>query len=90
MEKHTISVFIDLIEKFLLGKIDAQKFRSEYIALQQKYFDHLTGDGSYEVLKMFTAVDSYCEDASLRNEYDIDEKELLFNAKEVYTNLMKF
>ena len=73
--------YVDLIRRFLDDTIQADDFEARFL----DYFkNEHSGMSSAEFLpleRLFTAVDAYCPDASLRSDDDLDEGQLRVAAK---------
>jgi hypothetical protein len=76
-----------LIEAYLSNKIDALSFEREYLA-KFKADSTNWSDREFEVLNsIFTDLDAFCSDPSLRDELDIDEFRLRENTNRNLKNL---
>jgi len=72
-----LSRYLDLLRSFACGDIDVSSFEKEYLRAF-KNEDTLFGGKVYEILNgLFGDIDEYCADPMIRNDDDIDEKELL-------------
>jgi len=87
-----LNQFLNLIGQFIEGKLSPIDFETEYLSLWRKARD----DGSLSELnevtedaldKLFTAVDVYCPNEELRDEFDINEAQLLNVAKITFNKL---
>ena len=87
-----LSHVLNLIERFIEGKLSTIDFETKYLSLWRKARD----DGSLSELnevtegaldKLFTAVDVYCPNEELRDEFDINEAQLLNVAKITFNKL---
>ena len=71
-----ISKYIELIERFTSGAIDAPAFESTYLTMFKNESARLP-DMAFGVLdELFADVDAYCADPELRGESDLDEETL--------------
>ena len=78
------SAYIQLIDSFIAGRISPEEFESKYLKLFKEE-KRMPPVQVYEVLnKLFTDVDAYCGDPSLRNQYSLDENELRECASRAY------
>ena len=74
--KYSLSIYIQMIESFLKNEITATDFERRYLRL---FKDDNTNwnQHEYEVLnQLFSDVDAFCADPSLRNSKDLDERQL--------------
>ena len=81
-------LFLSLIRSFLSGGIDASKFKAQYVGLWRERRDAKIPTGMSAMAerafdRIFTACDCYCEDPTLRDPGDLDEKRF----KEEVTNI---
>jgi hypothetical protein len=81
--------FYELILNFINGIISASEFENEYLLLWRKCRDMgilslLNSKTGNALDTLFTAVDSYCSDENFRDENDINETQLLEEAKSVF------
>ncbi len=82
-----LSNYIALIDSFLAGRISASDFESRYLKLFKEERE-IPPKQVYEVLnKLFSDVDAFCDDPSLRNHYSIDERELRECANRAFQTL---
>lgn len=66
-----------LLTQFVAGEITAQKFEAVYLEMFKEETE-LLPEGIYETLNiLFSNVDMYCGDPSLRDEGDLDDDELM-------------
>jgi hypothetical protein len=71
-----VSKYIDLIERFVSGAIDAPTFESTYLTMFKNESARLP-DTAFTVLdQLFGDVDAFCGDPALRGEADLDEEAL--------------
>ena len=71
-----VSKYVDLIERFVSGAIDASTFESAYLSMFKNESARLP-DLAFSVLdELFADVDAFCADANLREESDLDENAL--------------
>jgi len=61
---------------FLDGRISAPEFETLFLAIFRGVDGRLAEPLGRELDRLFSAVDAYCADPELRNEFDIDEQEL--------------
>lgn len=82
LEKYT-----QLIQRFIDGTINAAQFEKTYLRMFLSEGADLS-EREFAILnKLFTDVDAFCGDESLRGEDDIDEDELLECAKTALNEL---
>lgn len=82
-----ISYYLSLIRNFIEGAISAPEFEHYYLRTFLAD-DRVLPQDIYEVLqKLFTDVDAYCQDASIRGPGDLDEADLLASAHSAYSAL---
>lgn len=87
---HTyLTPYIDLIDSFVQAKISAPEFEIQYLNLFKTLNTHFEDEREYEILNdLFSSADSYCSDPTLRDsEWDIDEHQLLADAKKALSSL---
>ena len=90
--KYELSLFVELIQKFISLKISAMDFESAFIKLFQEVRDNgellASSNKANKVLtSFFTDIDAYCGDPSLRDEDDLDDDQLLVSAKNALEQL---
>ncbi|WP_084713086.1 colicin immunity domain-containing protein [Streptacidiphilus rugosus] len=61
---------------FLDGRISAPEFETLFLALFRGVGEGLYAPIAQELDRLFGAVDAYCSDPELRDEFDIDEQGL--------------
>jgi hypothetical protein len=61
---------------FLDGRISAPEFETLFLALFRGVGKGLIGPLAQELDRLFGAVDAYCSDPELRDDFDIDEQGL--------------
>jgi hypothetical protein len=84
-----ISSYITLIESYLTRQISPTEFESKYLRLF-KDEKRIPPTQIYEALnRLFSEVDAFCSDPSLRNGASIDENELRERANRVYQELKR-
>ena len=77
----SIEKYVLLITEFVIGVISASQFEQSYLDMFKRENNELPGR-IYDVLNsLFLDVDAYCDDPSLRDEYDLDDNQLLECAK---------
>ena len=87
--KIDVSGYLALIHRFISGEISALDFEQNYLRLFKADVRPLQGE-VYEVLnKLFSDVDVFCADSSLRRHDDLDEEGLLECAKIAYNALTR-
>lgn len=79
--EYVLQLFTSLMQRFVDGSISAAIFEKEYIAIRNQYIDDdrcnfVNANSNFSLSKVFTAVDAYCGDDSLRDESDLDEDAL--------------
>lgn len=83
----TIEKYILLITQFVTGEITASQFEGRYLEMFKNESDQFP-EHVYDVLnKLFSDVDTYCDDPDLRDEEDLDDEALLVCAKEALESL---
>lgn len=88
---YKISQYIMLIEDFLRNKISARQFEQIYLHMFKSDITFRTGK-EFEILdKLFSDVDSFCDDPSLITDsrFDIDESQLRVNVQKALLELKK-
>ena len=86
---NTIDKYILLITQFVIGEITASQFEDRYLEIFKNESNQLP-EHVYNILnKLFSNVDSYCDDPNLRDEEDLDDEALLVCAKEALENLKR-
>jgi len=79
--------YISLITQFVTGKITASQFEASYLEMFKNETRELPED-AYDVLNdLFSNVDTYCGDPELRDDDDLEDAELLNNAKQALKKL---
>ena len=82
-----VSRYLDLIAAFLCGDISARDFEGKYLQMF-KDDPRIFPNELYEVLnKLFTDLDVYCDDSTLRQAGELDEDELRECAEMAYAAL---
>jgi hypothetical protein len=81
-----------LLRMFVEGKISATEFEEKYIRLWRKMRDSgelssINSKTDDALDKLFTAVDAYCPDETLRDDNDIDENQLLEVVKQTFNTI---
>lgn len=83
----TISQYILLLIQFVTGKITATQFELAYLEMFKNETEAFPED-IYETLNnLFSDVDAYCGDPSLRDEEDLDDEGLMASAKRALERL---
>ena len=78
----TVSEYIALIENFVDNKINAVEFEELFLELHS-YDDSNYGEDIHRIISiLFSEIDRFCSDPTLRSEDDIDEIELKEKAKD--------
>lgn len=76
-----VNDYVDLIDAFLGGEMDALTFETNYLEKfksEQRPISHPV----FKILdRLFADVDAFCADASLRDENDVDEAGLIDAAR---------
>ena len=71
-----IQPYIDLVESFTNSQISAQQFEKSYLELFKNDSSQF-GEREYEVLNnIFYDVEDFCADPTIRDEDDLDERQL--------------
>ena len=84
---NTITKYILLITQFVTRKITSVQFETAYLDMFKKETEILP-ENTYDVLNnLFLDVESYCGDPNLRDEDDLDDKDLLASAKKALEKL---
>lgn len=82
MQSIKLDQYLNLIESFINGRIQASEFERQYLKLF-KNDSTIRQEKEFSVLdKLFSDVDAFCDDPLLRDENDIDEDELRQKASE--------
>lgn len=73
---------LDLIDSFASGELSASEFEKQYSASWREHRDSTGSKSKNKAAQryfdsIFSAVDSYCDDADLRDEDDLDDQGLL-------------
>ncbi len=84
----TIDKYILLLTQFVNSEITASKFDTLYLELFKKETETLPEDIYYVLNNLFSDVDAYCEDPTLRDDDDLSEDELLTSAKKALEKLV--
>lgn len=84
--------FTNLIDAFLARELSAPEFEQRYtslwrIARDQGQFSLINDETARVFDKVFTALDCYCEDSTLREEKDLDETSLRREVKQAVASL---
>jgi hypothetical protein len=81
--------YISLITSFIDGDIPVCDFEKQYLDMFKNETDTLS-EIEYEALDfLFSSVDVFCADDDLRDDDDIDEKQLLDDARITLSKLRK-
>jgi hypothetical protein len=77
VKMQALDKYLDLLRSFVCGDISASSFEKIYLQTF-KNEETVFGGQAYEILnELFGDIDEYCADPTIRDEDDIDEKELL-------------
>jgi hypothetical protein len=68
--------YVELIRQFLDDQINPEIFEQQYLNLFKNETPGMSIAEFTPLERLFTAVDAYCPDPSLRSEEDIDEDQL--------------
>lgn len=81
LAKQALDKYLKLMNDFIYGNISTQRFEAHYLETFKN--ETVTFDEKiYSALNnLFLDLDMYCEDESIRDEDDIDKKELLKRVK---------
>lgn len=84
--------FYELLKMFIEGTLSGPEFEEKYILLWNEARDSselsLINKQTEDALdELFTAVDVYCSDETLRDDDDLDEDQLLEVAKQAFKKL---
>ena len=72
-----LNKYLDLLRSFACGGMGVSSFEKEYLTTF-KNEETLFGGKVYDILnELFGDIDQYCADPAIRDDDDIDEKELL-------------
>ncbi len=87
-----VIALLSLISAFLQKKKDAAAFKEEYFLAwrQARDADSLASEGekiNEGLNRIFTALDSYCEDEELRDSNDLDETQLFHEISAIAVQL---
>ncbi len=74
--------FLALISMFLSGNVDPAVFKAEYMRLWREcrdagQLDALNATANQAFDRIFTAADAYCEDPTLRDSSDLDDRQFV-------------
>lgn len=84
-----VKKYIGLIKSFTEGGISAAEFEKSYLAMFKNETSVLSEE-EYQILdRLFSSVDLFCEDESIRDEDDLDEEKLLSDAESAVLKLEK-
>lgn len=76
MSSDSLQQYIELLQRYVAGKLDDSSFEQQYLALTKHYSGNLSFE-EYNILQdLFYVVESYCPDPGLRGEEDADEQEM--------------
>ena len=76
-----IQPYIDLVEKFITDQIDAQGFEKLFLELFKKDSTQFN-EREYEILNnLFYDVEDFCANPDIRDDEDLDEKQLKTRSK---------
>ena len=89
-----IDQIIKITKCFIKGDITASVFETKYIELwrearDSKELSKINEETDNALDKFFTIVDAYCSDIELRDEYDLDDKQLLDEAESFLITIVK-
>lgn len=88
-DKEALEKYIVLISKFVFNLISASNFEAVYLEIFKKE-SHSFKPEIFQILdELFGDVDTFCSDANLRDEDDIDEDQLRANARSALSRLDK-
>lgn len=101
MDNLSINTYRRLISQFVNGEISADQFEKDYMSIWREFRDKswrefedkgiISEDAATDIVdELFTALDCYCGNPDLREECDIDEKELLEIAKSSLKKLLYY
>ncbi|MFC3960206.1 colicin immunity domain-containing protein [Halovivax cerinus] len=87
-ETELTRTYLELIRKFTGGEMTAPEFERQYLdEFKSDRGNFPSGDAFDPYHRLFVAVDAYCSDPELRDEYDIDETALRETAVETKAQL---
>ncbi len=76
-----IQPYIDVVEKFIADQIDAQGFEKLFLELFKKDSTQFN-EREYEILNnLFYDVEDFCANSDIRDDEDLDEKQLKTRSK---------
>lgn len=75
-QHRTVDEYVNLLQAFSVGRLGASRFERRYLDLFQSDATFHPPDVFGPIENVFFAVDAYCGDPDLRDEYDIDEEQL--------------
>ena len=79
--------YISLINQYVVGDLATSHFEMSYLKMFKNETREFPED-VYDVLNgLFTDVDAYCGDSKLRDHDDLNDEELLRNAREALEKL---
>lgn len=80
--------YVTLIRQFLDHRMSAEDFERRYLDLFKNETAGMTVTEFSQLDRLFSAVDAFCPDPSLRSEGDLDEDQLREAAQSTLTALM--
>lgn len=88
----SFELFVALISRLLSGMMIPSAFKEEYMHLWRQCRDsgqlsELNSTTNEAFDRIFTAADSYCEDASLRDPGDLDEQQFIDEVAAIQTDI---
>jgi hypothetical protein len=87
MSEHSINEYLSLIKAFISGAIKVLEFETKYLELF-KSDECIREEAVFLVLdKLFSDVDIFCADPSIRKPNDLDEEGLIQAATYAYDQL---
>lgn len=87
--KNRLDMYRELIASFVEGQIDARRFEASFLDMSRSE-TIIFPDNIHVVLNdLFADVDAYCDDPSIRDDLDIDEKGLVDSVQRALNRLNK-
>lgn len=88
MMEAAVSKYVELIERFVSGAMDATAFESAYLKMFKNESARLPNTAFTVLDELFGDVDAFCADPVLRGESDLDEDTLRRHASAALRELM--
>jgi hypothetical protein len=88
-KKQKLAEYIRIIELFLCNEIDALTFEKEFLRMFKNDSTIWQGEGFETLNQLFTDLDAFCADATLRSNGDLDEFQLREQSKIALQKLLR-